>query len=382
MVAKSVPQRPAPLTPGQQQPEQRTAALFPCSIRLLDALGCADALASVSAPLLAIRLIDMTGGLMRAPEVVFSAAEADEPYLALNIPNADLTFALMQQAIAAGATLLADTSVTGLTATSDGAILSLSDGRAISARIVVAADGRHSACREAAGIPCETWRYDQAALVCSFRHDRPHHGISTEIHHSAGPCTTVPLPGDMSSLVWVERPAVVARLLDLCAADFNDALHQRLNGLLGTVDTITPRRSYPLAGLVASTMAKGCIALVGETGHALPPIGAQGLNLGLADVAVLADELAAAAGRTAGDVGLALAAYARRRAGDITRRAGAVDLLNRTLERGSTAMHMIRGAGLHVLAALPAARRTMIAQGLAPPSPVPRLMLGDRRSAY
>src|SRR5690606_22603016 len=133
-------------------------------------------------------------------------------------------------------------------------------------------------------------------------HGRPHHGISTEFHRRAGPFTTVPLPGRWSSLVWVETPAEVERLIGLPDAAFRDTLEARLEGLLGEVGEVTPRASFALSGLTAEAMARRRVALVGEAGHIIPPIGAQGLNLGFRDAAVLADCVAEAV-RENGNVG-------------------------------------------------------------------------------
>lgn len=353
----------------------RTAALFPPSIRLLISIGAWDGLKAACAPLRAIRLVDATGGLLRAPEVTFRAEEIGLPDFGFNVPQAPLARALAQAARRAGVDVVEGCRVASIMLGGAAASADLADGRRIEAAVVVGADGRTSPVREAAGITFQTWTYRQTALACSFEHTRPHHGISTEVHGPAGPCTTVPLPGLASSLVWMDRPEEVARLAAVSEHEFLDALFTRLGGMLGRLHEAGPRRTFPMSSLIAASMGRERVALAGEAGHALPPIGAQGLNLGLSDVAVLVDVLTEARSRTT-DIGAAtvLAAYDRARSSDVRRRIGAVDLLNRSVESGLVPLHLARGAGLHALAASATLRRALMSQGLFPPAPIPRLM--------
>ena len=192
--------------------EARSAALFPGSLALLDNLAVFDACRAACAPLTAIRLIDDTGGLLRAPEVLFAAAEIGAESFGQNVPNAALGSAL-RQALSKQSKLtwLENTTIAGLSSDENTVRLTLSDGSVVSGALVVAADGRQSICRAGAGIAVQEWRYDQIAVTTNFTHQRPHDGVSTEFHRSAGPCTTVPLPGRASTLVWVERPAIADR---------------------------------------------------------------------------------------------------------------------------------------------------------------------------
>ena len=355
--------------------DTRTAALFPPAIALLDQLGAWRALSPDCAPLTAIRLVDDTGSLLRAPEVLFSARDIGLDDLGYNVPNEALNDALTAAARALDVTIPDDGRALAVESRAELATIRLSRDRALTARLVIAADGRASMARDAAGIQVQRWSYDQAALACRFSHSRPHHGVSTELHGAAGPCTTVPLAGCASSLVWMHRPAEIGRLSALPPAAFLDTLSERLGCLLGTLTDLGSRRCFPLSGLVAETMGRARVALVGEAGHALPPIGAQGLNLGLVDAAVLADTVAAASAR-GDDIGGAstLAAYHAARSADVRRRVGAVDLLNRSSDTGFGALNLARGAGLHVLAAMPSLRRRLMLEGLYPPAPLPSLM--------
>lgn len=360
---------------GAPSAETRTAALFPSAIAMLQRLGAWDELAPHCAPLKAIRIVDATGRLLRAPEVLFKASDIGLGDLGFNVPNAALARSLGAAARALGVTMLADAEVLATHEDGSHRCVELSGGRSIRAPLVVAADGRGSMVRAAAGIATSGWTYDQAALATRFSHSRPHSGISTELHGAQGPCTTVPLADGVSSLVWMDRPDAIEALASAPAEDFLRHLGQRLDGLLGTLSDAGARRVFPLTGLMATVMGRARVALVGEAGHAMPPIGAQGLNLAFSDVAVLADLVAEQAGR-GGDTGSAgiLAQYDRARSADVRRRVTAVDLLNRSVRPSLWPLGLARGAGLHVLAAVPSLRQRLMREGLFPPPPVPMLM--------
>jgi 2-octaprenyl-6-methoxyphenol hydroxylase len=347
--------------------DQRTAALFNGSVELLRRLGAWDKLAPLAAPLRGIRIIDDTDAWLKAPELLFEAHEAGLPRFGFNIANADLTAGLAATVAAMQhVTLIDGGGVTAIDPSADHVRVTLAEGNVLTAPLIVAADGRQSLGRTAAGIAAETWSYPQVAITTRFRHTRPHGGISTEFHRAAGPCTVVPLPpdrdGDWSSLVWVERKPI--------------AVAERLHGLLGRISDIAPRRAFPLGGLSTTSLGARRIALVGEAGHVLPPIGAQGLNLGLRDAAALADCVNAASGDTGGDIGAdsMLAAYTAARKSDITTRTTAVDLLNRSLIADLLPVNLARGFGVHVLRAFPLLKRQVMAAGLQPPGTLPSLM--------
>jgi 2-octaprenyl-6-methoxyphenol hydroxylase len=270
---------------------------------------------------------------------------------------------------------LIDASVAQVTTTADAVTLQLGDGRTLTARLVVGADGRQSLCRQAAGIAARTWTYEQSAVACTFAHQRPHAGISTEFHRPAGPFTSVPSPGRSSSLVWVERPDVAEDLARLDADAFRGALEERLHGLLGCVGEIGPRAVFPLSGLAAEAAGRNRVALVGEAVHVIPPIGAQGLNLGLRDAACIADCVgdALAAGGDIGAPGV-LEAYGRMRRTDVASRIWTIDLLNRSLLASAPPIQALRGIGLHILKNVGPLRRLAIREGLSPSFISPRLM--------
>ncbi len=356
--------------------DTRTFAALGGSVDLLRNLGVWSALAPETTPLKAIRIIDDRGGIFRAPEVVFHAHELGLDAFGANIPQAALAIHLAAAVERAQIRWL-DSSVASLASADDHVSLGLATGASLRCHLAVAADGRHSLARAAAGITTTAWSYPQTALACTFTHARPHAGISTELHRAHGPLTTVPMPdldaSPGSSLVWVEAPVAADQLQGLTDAGFAAALENRLQGLLGRVGSVGPRASFPLVGIEADTMAQHRIALVGEAGHVLPPIGAQGLNLGFRDAACLADVITDAGGADPGAAST-LAAYARARHADIWTRTRAVDALNRSLLTGLLPLDALRGAGLHALAASAVLRRTAMQRGLEPIGARPRLM--------
>ena len=356
-------------------PDTRTAALFPGSLALLRHLGALQHLQGATAPLRGIRVVDDGEGLLRAPEVTFEAHEMGLDDFGANVPQQALGAALWLAVEACANVKSFAAQVIGLDQGAAHASVHLDSGATLSARLVVAADGRTSICRRLAGIDVDTWDYPQTAIAAQFSHSRPHHGISTEFHRPSGPCTVVPMPGERSSLVWVERPAIAARLGKLDDIAFAGALEERLHGVLGRVSDVGVRRLFPLSGLKAETLGRNRVVLVGEAGHTLPPIGAQGLNLGFRDVAVLADLVADARAKTEDTGGDALlAAYDTARRMDITVRTTAVDLLNRSVLADLLPADLARGLGLHMIGGLSALKRQVMRQGFEPAGTLPRLM--------
>ena len=352
----------------------RTSALFQGSIDFLKRIGAWDAICPHAEPIAAIRLIDATGSLFRAPEVTFRATEIGLPAFGYNVPASALTAAL--ESAAAGRVQRIETAgVASLEPGPDHIRLTTAEGQTLTCRLAAGADGRGSICRQAAGIAAKIWSYDQAAVVCSFPHARPHLGISSEFHGAAGPLTVVPMPGNASSLVWVERPAEAQRLAALSEPEFRGELSSRLGGLLGTLGAVGPRRIFPLSGMTAESFGQNRVGLIGEAAHVIPPIGAQGLNLSFRDAATLA-ELAGDAHARGEDIGSAavLAAYETRRRPDAASRVWTIDMLNRSLLTGLLPVHLLRGAGIAGLGAFGPLRRLVMREGVSPSSAIPALM--------
>ncbi len=346
--------------------DRRTTALMVPALAQLRALGVLDMVESHAAPLRAMRIVDGTERLVRSPTVTFHASEIDEPHFGLNIPNAVLNAAL-EDAVAAQPTIRRHPlAVAGWTIDADRAHAMLEDGTVIAARLAVAADGRNSPTRAAAGIGTVTRGYRQAALALAFRHEKSHGYISTEFHTPDGPFTQVPLPGNRSSLVWVMAPTAAERL----AAEDTDALSRaveaRMGSMLGKVEVEEGVQVYPLAAGIPVRFGRNRVALVGEAAHVFPPIGAQGLNLGVRDVAQLVEIVA----RSSDDPGspATLAAYDAARRPDILARTGAVSLLNRSLLSDFLPVQVARSVGLAALGAFGPLRGFFMREGLAPGS--------------
>jgi 2-octaprenyl-6-methoxyphenol hydroxylase len=340
----------------------RTVALMDGSVRFLREIGAWPHLAGAASPLETLAIIDDTGGLFRAPPVSFHASEIGLDVFGENVETTALVDGLAAKARETdGLTLLAP-AMTALDISGDGARLTLSDGAPLDARLVVGADGRRSAVREAAGIGAREWSYEQVALTAILAHDRPHRDTSTEFHTREGPFTLVPMQGRRSSLVWLAAPGHARRLQAMDDEAFARAVEVQAQSMLGAMRLAGPRGAVPMGGLAVERFSADRIALVGEAAHVFPPIGAQGLNLGLRDVKALRDALGEAHGDP-GDVGR-LAAYDRSRRFDVATRTGAVDALNRSLLAGFLPVDMARGLGLMAVSRIPPLRRFVMRQGL------------------
>lgn len=364
---------PPGLDPGRQ--DRRTSALFGSTIDLLANLGVWDQPALGPQGLAGLTLIDDTGRLFRAPEVTFHARDIGRRYLGYNIVNHRLLTCLWRRVIDDPAIRTYPALATEISCREKRIDIVLANGTGLSSSLLVAADGARSSCRAAAGIATRAWGYPQCAIVASIGHDRPHREISLEFHRPGGPLTTVPTGDGTSGLVWVVSPAEASRLQTVDDRGFIDALSRGLKGLLGRITSASPRSVFPLAGMSAGRLGAKRIVLVGEAGHQLPPIGAQGLNLGLRDVAWLADVMTEA--RTAGrDPGsdVCLAAYSSARQFDVASRTFAVDTLNRSLFLGLPAADLARATSLAALATLPWLRRAIMHEGVSPAGQTPRLL--------
>ncbi len=366
---------PPPPKAVPAQPETRTAALLTSSVDFLKRLEVWEPLVTHAAALKVIRIIDGSRSLFRSPDIAFEARELGLEAFGYNIANTTLVEALYARAQAVLPAVIA-ANVEAIELADREAHLTLSGDRSLTARLVAGADGRRSVCRIAAGIAVSEWRYDQAAIASSFRHTRPHDGVSTELHRESGSVTTVPMPDPLlSSLIWVGSTAEIDEVMAGDDASFAALLQNRLGDGLGEITAVGPRAHFPVAGLSAKRLAANRTALVGEAAHILPPIGAQGLNLGLRDAAALADCVAAAL-RQGHDPGgsSVLSAYIRARQLDVLSRTVGVDLLNRSLLTGLLPVQAARGLVLHGLNAVAPLRRMIMRVGLAPPLALPSLM--------
>jgi len=347
--------------------DNRTTALLGASVDFLASLDVWRRCADEAAPLRAMRLVDDTRRLIRAPEVRFVSEEIGLDAFGFNIENRTLLAAMEARAAELPNLARLDDDARSIIPDDDTVTVTTAGGHTLTAALVAGADGRRSLCREAAGIGVTRRALDQTALTFNVAHSRPHNGCSTEFHTEAGPCVFVPLPGQRSSVVWVMRPAEAERLMALDDAGLAEAAERQCHSILGKFTVAPGRHVFPLAIEKPDRIAARRIALVGEAAHVVPPIGAQGLNMGLRDAADLASVVREAhlAGADPG-ADMALKRYANLRAADVASRTFAIDMANRTLLSSFLPLQTVRAAGMHLLDRVGPLRRLTMREGLAP----------------
>jgi 2-octaprenyl-6-methoxyphenol hydroxylase len=347
--------------------DNRTTALLGGSVDLLGRLDVWSRCADRAAALRTMRLVDDTNRLIRAPEVCFSSAEINLDQFGYNIENRTLMAALEARAAELPNLARIDDEAESVAPQPTDVAVVTREGRRLNGRLVVGADGRQSLCRTAAGIEISRRELGQAALTFNVSHARPHRDVSTEFHTPEGPCVFVPLPGDRSSVVWVASPAEAERLGALTDQQLSEAAEKQSHSILGRLRVEPGRHVFPLAIERPRRFAQRRIALIGEAAHVLPPIGAQGLNMGLRDAGAIADAVrdAIVAGEDPGAPAL-LDRYNSTRAPDVASRMFAIDLANRSLLNDLLPMQTLRAAGLHLVGSFAPLRRLAMREGLAP----------------
>jgi 2-octaprenyl-6-methoxyphenol hydroxylase len=347
--------------------DNRTTALLGSSVDFLQSLEVWPHCRDNAAALQTMRLVDDTGRLIRAPEVRFSCEEIGLEAFGYNIENRTLIAALEQRAAELANLVRLDDEAETVTPEDAAASIRTAAGTLLSARLVVGADGRHSLCRQAVGIEVTSRELKQSALTFNISHSRPHRNISTEFHTSQGPCVFVPLPGERSSVVWVKEHKEAERLIGLGDAELSEAAEKQSHSILGRVTVEAGRNLFPLAIERPRQFAKNRVVLVGEAAHVIPPIGAQGLNLGLRDAADIADIVrdAISAGEDPG-AAAPLRRYDFKRRTDVLSRTFAIDIANRSLLSDLLPMQSLRAAGMHLIGSVAPLRRFAMREGLAP----------------
>lgn len=344
--------------------DRRTTALMDQSLAMMERLGLWQDLKAQAAPLAVMQIIDGTKRLLRAPTVAFRSAEISLGAFGYNIPNAALVSALAAAVAAEPMITRKAVAAETIHIGTDAVTIGFEGGEVLTAAFVIGADGRRSKTRDSAGVGVKTWSYPQTAVVMNFAHTLPHQNISTEFHTESGPLTQVPLPGLRSSLVWAVTPQEADRLISLSTEQLSGEVEARMQSMLGKVTVEEGVQAWPLSGMTARQYGKGRSAFIGEAGHAFPPIGAQGLNLSLRDIAALEDILIDRGSTPippdSGD------RFDRKRRLDIASRTASVDLLNRSLLSGLLPVQMLRAAGLQVLASVPPLRNLVMQEGVAP----------------
>lgn len=358
-----------PVTEGEADgADLRTTAFLQPSIPVLDGAGLWDRLAPHAAALQVMRIID-AGGAEPVARLVkdFDASDISDQPFGWNLPN----WLLRREMVARLAELPTVDFRPGvgfarMLVREAEALVTLTDGSQIEARLVVGADGRASQVREALGIGARTYRYGQKALAFAVAHDIPHGNVSTEVHRSGGPFTLVPLPdregGPTSAVVWMETGPEVTRLASLPVADFEAEMTARSSGILGPLRLLTRRSVWPIISQIADRMSARRSVLLAEAAHVVPPIGAQGLNMSLADLACLLTLV----DRHRDDPGAAMVteAYHRRRHWEVQARVTGIDLLNRASMAGAQPLRDLRARALDLLYSTKPVRQTLMRAGL------------------
>ncbi|MFQ5566419.1 MAG: FAD-dependent oxidoreductase [Paracoccaceae bacterium] len=360
-----------PAPPDAPGADQRTTAFLEPAVATLERAGAWAAMAPHAAALWTMRLVDAGGEAREVRETAdFEASEMMDRPFGWNVPNIAVREALMSRLAALpGARLVAGQSVGGLVCRSTEALARLDGGGQVRARLVLAADGRDSDLRAGAGIAVRRWHYGQKALVFAVTHPHPHEGVSTEIHRTGGPLTLVPMPDrdgcPCSAVVWMAPGPRAAGLAALDDAALGAALTAETMDLFGPLEVAGPRALWPIIGQIAARLDGQRLALVAEAAHVVPPIGAQGLNMSLADIETLARlaEEARAAGQDVGAPEL-LAAYRRRRYPEIAARVAGIDLLNRAAQAEAQPLRDLRRAGLKAIHDVKPLRRLAMRWGL------------------
>ena len=363
------PNAPEPL--DKLKPDNRTSALMQSSVNVLKAADADswEKCQTYIAPLKTLRIIDETGGSRPEPlKFDFSAREIGLSHFADNVPNNVLRSALWEACTRHEKIhMICPAALARFDADDFKVTAHLEDGQTVTGRLLIGADGRRSVVRAQAGIGTDTKPIRQHAITCRIEHSVHHDFISTEFHRQTGPFTLVPLPGNVSSVVWVTPEDTANSFMSLDKGSFVKALQDRTRGVLGEITLLDSPASYPLQPLTADRITGKRVVLIAEAAHALHPMGAQGLNLSLRDAAVLA-ELIIDHSRLGIDIGSrpVLEAYAQKRRLDITSRMNGTYGLSRMLSHHLAPLHNIRRKGLKAITALPALKEYIMKEGMAP----------------
>ena len=359
----------------------RASAIALATKRVLEGVGVWQRLGDDPAPILDIRVSD-------GPSLMFLHYDhqtlGDEP-LGFMVENRHMRRALVERlGEMDGVSYLAPAQINEMERSPSGVLATLADGRQIKTRLAIAAEGRRSPTREKAGIRVTSWSYDQTAIVCTVRHQESHDFVAHEHFLPAGPFAILPLggdasnPGNMSSIVWTERSELAPAILGLDEEEFKMEFDRRFGDFLGETEIIGPRWSYPLSLQFARKSVDTRLVLIGDASHGMHPIAGQGLNMGLRDVAVLA-EVVIDAKRLGLDIGAGdvLARYESWRRFDNTMMLAATDGLNRLFSNNIPPVRLARDIGLAIVNKIPPLKKTFMRHAMGLVGELPRLMRGE-----
>jgi 2-octaprenyl-6-methoxyphenol hydroxylase len=344
--------------------DRRTSALMMPSVDFLRSTSLIDDPSRLGHRLSEIRIIDATNRLLRSPETLFEAGESGLEAFGWNFANQRLLEQFQQRAAELPNLETRPLDVTEFAYGPDQPELTLADGSVLQVPLVVGADGKKSLIRAAAGFRARENGFTQAALVCDLELGRPLGGCSVEFHYPQGPFTLVPAGDNRANLVWIDDREVLRQAQAGGAEQLVPILLNKSQRLFGSITLATPAHVFPLSTISVDRAGSRGVVLVGEAAHAFPPIGAQGLNLGLRDVADLATALQAGSTSTPLWAEKVSFDYAQRRAADLARTGGMVDALFRSLLAEMVPAQALRSAGLWALKLLPSLRQRAFSLGM------------------
>lgn len=368
--------RPATTRAGDNF-DGRGYALALASKRLLDKIGIWQGVAPDAQPMLDIKVSDGRTGEGPAPFFLhFDHAELEEGPMGYMLEDRFLYRAFLGALEADDAiTLIPETSVTDQSIDASGVTVTLSDGTTRRARLLVGCDGRQSGVAQRAGIKRTGWGYGQTALVCAIAHEKPHNGVAHQFFMPPGPLAILPLPGNMSSIVWSETEENAAAINALNDEDYLAVLRPRFGDFLGEISLAGARFTYPLGLTVANHFVTNRVALVGDAAHGMHPIAGQGLNAGLRDVAALAQILTEAKARGEDIAAIqVLERYQVWRRFDTQALVAATDLTNKLFSNDNPVLRAGRDIGMGLVGKVPALRRTFMREAAGLTGELPDLM--------
>lgn len=358
----------------------RSYAVALTSQRLLAGLDLWEAISDHSQPILEIKVTDGRAGEGPSPFFMhFDHAEIEEGPMGYMVQDRHLRRALLDaMAETDSITHLAGETVTAQTVTPGSAQVTLGSGKTLTAGLLVGADGRTSGTASRAGIKRIGWGYGQTALVCAIAHEKPHHGIAHQFFMPPGPLAILPLPGNVSSIVWSETAENAAAFHALPDDEYLTMLRPRFGDFLGDISLAGKRYTYPLSLSLAQRLVTDRIALIADAAHGVHPIAGQGLNAGMRDIAALAEVLVDATRRGEDPGSIAtLRRYEEWRRFDNTSLAMATDAFNRLFSNDNTALRGLRDIGMGLVNAMPRLRRGFIREAAGLTGDLPRLMRGQ-----